>query len=172
MSKIRELVLGVIGIILVVSLVRLIVRLILSWISLIVSWLSDNRWWIFFCLLIFTIVVLSSKHQHSASKQKTPRNNQTPEPKMPKRPPHLPPYNNKETRDRLFAQQKGRCKGCMTTTDYEELEIDHSHPRARWATYSGEHVDEPANLQLLCQRCNRSKGSKTMEEFERDRRTK
>lgn len=162
-----RLVIGLIKLVLIVALVSLAI----NWISEAISWISDNLWVFAVPLLPLGVFVATkaagrgygstSKRRHSASK-----------PELPKRPPHLLPYNGEQNKMRLYGQQRGRCKGCMGTAEYEEMEVDHSHPRSRWDSYPGIHVDEPANLQLLCQSCNRSKGKKTMEEFERDRRRK
>jgi len=45
-----------------------------------------------------------------------------------------------------------RCRGEFTRLD--DLEVDHIRPRSRGGP------DNPSNLQLLCTRCNRLKGSK------------
>lgn len=47
-----------------------------------------------------------------------------------------------------------RCKKCRRVfTSLDDLEVDHIIPRCRRG------VDSPRNLQLLCPRCNRKKGS-------------
>jgi 5-methylcytosine-specific restriction endonuclease McrA len=47
------------------------------------------------------------------------------------------------------------CKRCRQEfTRLDDLEVDHIRPRSRRGT------DNPSNLQLLCTRCNRLKGSK------------
>lgn len=56
---------------------------------------------------------------------------------------------------------KGGCANCGTT---EALQIDHKIPVSRGGTSDIE------NLQPLCARCNILKGTKTMEEFQNDRR--
>lgn len=49
-----------------------------------------------------------------------------------------------------------RCRACGSE---ESLEIDHILPRSRGGS------NRPENLQLLCAKCNGSKGAKTMEEW-------
>ena len=52
----------------------------------------------------------------------------------------------------IHKRQKGRCASCRCHLD--EFEIDHIHPVVLGGT------SDPANLQLLCMPCNRSKGGK------------
>ena len=47
-----------------------------------------------------------------------------------------------------------RCRRCKRVfTRLSDLEVDHIKPRAKRGT------DNPANLQLLCPKCNKKKGS-------------
>ena len=66
----------------------------------------------------------------------------------------------KAHKGRLFGEQEGVCAGCGQPYFFRILEVDHILPRARGGT------DDVSNLQLLCSACNRSKGSKTMEEWQ------
>ena len=55
----------------------------------------------------------------------------------------------------LYAWQNGRCAECSRYHDRAvDFDLDHIRPRARGGG------DEPANLQLLCRRCNTRKGSR------------
>jgi 5-methylcytosine-specific restriction endonuclease McrA len=59
---------------------------------------------------------------------------------------------------RMLAEQNNLCVGCSIdiSTSYH---VDH----IKAVTKGGTHW--PANLQLMCGPCNRSKGTKTMEEW-------
>jgi hypothetical protein len=59
-------------------------------------------------------------------------------------------------RDELTKRDGYKCVNCEIESD---LAIDHILPVSRGGT------NEPRNLQLLCGRCNSSKGTKTMEEW-------
>lgn len=59
----------------------------------------------------------------------------------------------------LFIEQGGVCYLCKSTFSFKEMELDHVHPIAR----GGKH--ERSNCKMACVRCNRSKGSKTLEEL-------
>ncbi|MYF09144.1 MAG: HNH endonuclease, partial [Rhodospirillaceae bacterium] len=52
------------------------------------------------------------------------------------------------------------CIGCGESPGEKYMEVDHIRPRSR----GGEHVWQ--NVQLLCGPCNRSKGNKTMHEWQ------
>lgn len=58
----------------------------------------------------------------------------------------------------MYDAQNGKCAVCFTDIS-RYYEVDHVLPLSRGGSNS------PGNLQLLCLRCNRSKGSKTMDEF-------
>ncbi len=62
-------------------------------------------------------------------------------------------------KNRLFAEQKGICKGCGKNFDTENFEIDHIIPKSKGG---GDYYD---NLQLLCGHCNRVKGDRPMEDL-------
>jgi 5-methylcytosine-specific restriction endonuclease McrA len=57
----------------------------------------------------------------------------------------------------LFEKQDGQCAACGC--DLVRYEIDHIDPLAKGGS------NWPSNLQLLCAPCNRSKGKKTMQEW-------
>lgn len=59
-------------------------------------------------------------------------------------------------RARIYARDQYQCVACGTN---KSLQVDHIHPVSRGGG------DEPENLQTLCQRCNASKGTKTMDEW-------
>ena len=67
--------------------------------------------------------------------------------------------NYRTHRHRLYGEQEGVCPGCETHFPFRVMDVDHILPRSRGGT------DHPANLQLLCSGCNRSKGGKTMAEW-------
>ena len=67
--------------------------------------------------------------------------------------------NYRTHRHRLYGEQEGVCVGCDTHFPFRVMDVDHKLPRSRGGT------DHPDNLQLLCSGCNRSKGSKTMAEW-------
>ena len=60
----------------------------------------------------------------------------------------------------LRARHKGRCAGCGKKS--RSLEIDHIQPISRGGT------SDPANLQLLCSHCNRTKHAKDPIEWAQD----
>ena len=66
-------------------------------------------------------------------------------------------------KDKLYGEQSGQCGGCMTMFHIRNLTIDHIVPRSKGG------MDHKDNLWLLCGACNSSKGTKTQEEFLRDR---
>ena len=59
----------------------------------------------------------------------------------------------------LWATQGGRCAGCGWAFYPSEMHVDHIFPRSRGG---GDGIE---NLQMICRRCNRSKGAKTMAEW-------
>lgn len=67
--------------------------------------------------------------------------------------------NYRTHRHRLYGEQEGVCLGCETHFPFKVMEVDHILPTSRGGT------DHFENLQLLCTRCNKSKGSKTMAEW-------
>jgi hypothetical protein len=50
-------------------------------------------------------------------------------------------------------------RACVHCGSDEQLSVDHIHPQSRGGG------PEMANLQVLCKRCNSSKGARTMEEW-------
>ena len=60
---------------------------------------------------------------------------------------------------KLYGDQEGICKGCDIHFPFGALTVDHKLPRSKGGQ---DHLD---NLQLLCTRCNSSKGNKTMAEW-------
>ncbi|MBC6438407.1 MAG: HNH endonuclease [Rhodobacteraceae bacterium] len=68
--------------------------------------------------------------------------------------------NYRTHRHRLYGEQEGICKGCNTHFPFKIMEVDHILPRSKGGT------DHPENLQLLCSHCNRSKGGRTMAEWQ------
>ena len=68
-----------------------------------------------------------------------------------------PPYRTQK--QTLFGRQWGKCAGCEHSFDPGHFDIDHVVPRAKGGT---DHLD---NLQLLCARCHRLKGTKSQAEF-------
>lgn len=62
--------------------------------------------------------------------------------------------------DRLFLEQSGLCAGCDRPFGANlKYTIDHIAPLSRGGT------NWPNNIQLMCSRCNDSKGARTMEEW-------
>ena len=59
----------------------------------------------------------------------------------------------------LFGLQEGKCAGCGYGFPFPNFEIDHIVPQAHGGT---DHLD---NLQLLCNACNRRKGTKSQSQF-------
>ena len=69
-------------------------------------------------------------------------------------------YWPKWLRDGLFFRDKGKCAICLEdlTGIYstgKKLAIDHIVPLANGG------INDPTNLQILCQRCNSSKGARS-----------
>ena len=65
----------------------------------------------------------------------------------------------KTPRDRMFAEQKGRCFYCGIKLGQRYLHVDHKMPVSRGGK------DTPGNLQLLCQPCNGRKSTMSDGEF-------
>jgi len=74
-----------------------------------------------------------------------------------------PPYGRvifpAQVKNRLFIEQRGRCRYCGRRLSTRYLEIDHKWPLSRNGG------NELWNLQLLCTACNLRKGIQTDEEF-------
>jgi len=60
-------------------------------------------------------------------------------------------------KQRLYKEQKGKCKACGKDFDSYNLEIDHIIPKSKGG---GDYYE---NYQLLCGNCNRIKGDRPME---------
>ena len=154
---------------LAVGLIKILLILVL--VSAVLTWISDNLWILALPLLLF-VVYVANKTAGGKYGSKSRRRYSSSKPGLPRRPSYIPQYNSEQNKRRLFRTQRGQCGACGHPTVYSLMEVDHIHPRSRWPTYEGTHVDEPYNLQLLCRSCNRSKGNKTMDEFRRYRRRK
>ena len=63
----------------------------------------------------------------------------------------------------LYGLQEGYCPGCKEHEKFKNMDVDHIIPRKQGGTNDRE------NLQLLCRKCNTSKGGRTMEEWQADR---
>lgn len=59
----------------------------------------------------------------------------------------------------IFKEQDGVCYLCKGKFKFKEMELDHVHPIAKGGLH------EKKNCKMACARCNRSKGSKTLEEL-------
>lgn len=59
----------------------------------------------------------------------------------------------------LFNEQEGVCYLCGEEFTFKEMELDHVMPLARGGLH------ENNNCKMACKKCNRSKGSKTLEEL-------
>lgn len=59
----------------------------------------------------------------------------------------------------IFKEQGGVCYLCGNKFDFKKMELDHVYPIARGGLH------EKANCKMACAHCNRSKGSKTLEEL-------
>ena len=67
------------------------------------------------------------------------------------------PQTKKEIKELLYKQQNCCCNACGTEFRIVDLEIDHIIPKAKGG---GDYLE---NFQLLCGKCNRMKGDRTME---------
>ncbi len=63
---------------------------------------------------------------------------------------------DKDVKEKLYSDQKGKCNGCIDELDIRHFEIDHIIPREK---NGGDYYE---NLQLLCGNCNRVKGNRPM----------
>ena len=66
-------------------------------------------------------------------------------------------------KETLYGKQQGYCSGCKVHLEPRMFEIDHVVPQSKGGAST---ID---NLQLLCSPCNKSKGNKTMAEWQNDR---
>jgi vacuolar-type H+-ATPase catalytic subunit A/Vma1 len=53
-----------------------------------------------------------------------------------------------------YEKQKGVCRKCKKSFEYDEMEVDHIKP---WSEVG---KTSPDNLQMICKYCNRRKGKK------------
>ena len=58
-----------------------------------------------------------------------------------------------------YGNQDGRCMGCSQYISFDSMTIDHIIPLAKGGLH------ESVNCQLMCRKCNSSKGTKSMEEW-------
>jgi hypothetical protein len=66
-----------------------------------------------------------------------------------------------DIRNRTLALDSFRCRNChYESYEFADLTVDHMLPRSRGGG------NEQANLQVLCRRCNSSKGAMTQDEWE------
>ena len=78
-----------------------------------------------------------------------------------------PDYSNRQgnrnrapmSRTKVIAVMKKSDSRCVYCASDEDLQIDHILPHSRGGT------NDLNNLQMLCRKCNLSKGAKTMEEW-------
>ena len=66
----------------------------------------------------------------------------------------------RNTKRRLYSEQRGRCAECKREIPFDLLEQDHRYPKSR----GGPNTE--ANTQLLCGTCNKRKGDRLPEEIE------
>lgn len=66
-------------------------------------------------------------------------------------------------KETLYGKQQGYCTGCKVHLEPRMFEIDHVVPQSKGGAST---LD---NLQLLCSPCNKSKGNKTMAEWEAEK---
>ena len=76
----------------------------------------------------------------------------------------LPPYT--AHKDLLYGQQEGFCGGCGEHFRKRNLTVDHIVPQAHGGT------DHLENMWLLCGACNSSKGTRSQEQFLKERMQK
>ena len=68
-------------------------------------------------------------------------------------------YKTKENFNELYGRQRGVCPGCNLPLPWTVFTFDHKKPQNEGGG------DELENLQLLCNRCNSTKGTGTMEDL-------
>ena len=66
----------------------------------------------------------------------------------------------RNTKRRLYSEQRGRCAECKREIAFDLLEQDHRYPKSRGGP------DTETNTQLLCGTCNKRKGDRLPEEIE------
>ncbi len=65
---------------------------------------------------------------------------------------------SKDIKDTLYGKQRGRCNLCPHWFEYRQMDVDHIIPKSKGG------ANDDANLQLLCNNCNKIKGNRTMAE--------
>lgn len=70
---------------------------------------------------------------------------------------HLPKAHT--YKHEIYGQQEGKCIGCYYYFPFRNMTIDHIIPKAKGGT------DHKENLQLLCNACNSTKGTRSQSEF-------
>lgn len=81
-------------------------------------------------------------------------------------------YIKKEIRERVWNKYDRRCAYCGTGLEYKQMQVDHIEAHwhsgteedcKRWGVTKGEH--EESNFNPSCARCNRWKGTFSVEAF-------
>jgi len=81
-------------------------------------------------------------------------------------------YIKKQIRERVWNKYDKRCAYCGTELEYKQMQVDHIEAHwhsgteedcKRWGVTKGEH--EESNFNPSCARCNRWKGTFTIEAF-------
>lgn len=81
-------------------------------------------------------------------------------------------YIKKEIRERVWNKYDRRCAYCGTDLEYKQMQVDHIEAHwhsgteedcKRWGVTKGEH--EESNFNPSCARCNRWKGTFSVEAF-------
>lgn len=84
-------------------------------------------------------------------------------------------YINKETRKKVWYKYGCKCAYCGVDLDYNKLQVDHVEPRwnndtdesaERIGVIKGSHSED--NFNPSCARCNRWKGTYSLEGFRRE----
>ena len=75
---------------------------------------------------------------------------------VPRRTDREAPPPARKRKHELYGAQEGHCTGCGVHFPFRNLTIDHVLPKAKGGT---DHIE---NLQLLCQACNSTKGTRDM----------
>lgn len=97
--------------------------------------------------------------QHSRSKEINPNYQYTPGAIAARDAHQLPSAQIQRLKKAKLKQQDNECIYCIAKLSENSCELDHKTP----LSVGG--LDEPRNFQVLCQRCNREKHSKTHNEY-------